>query len=53
MIERIVIKNFKSLRNVELKLGWLNFLIGANASNEKDPCQLPEFAEATSAIGRA
>jgi len=36
MIESIVIKNFKSLRQVELKLGTLNLFIGTNASGKSN-----------------
>ena len=34
MIDRIVIENFKSLRRVDLKLGRLNLLVGANGSGK-------------------
>ena len=36
MIDRIVIENFKSLRRVELTLGRVNLLIGANASGKSN-----------------
>jgi predicted ATPase len=36
MIERIVIENFKSLKNVDLKLGRLNLFIGTNASGKSN-----------------
>lgn len=36
MIDRIVIKNFKSLRNVDLKLGRMNLFIGTNASGKSN-----------------
>ncbi len=36
MIDRIVIKNFKSFRNVDLKLGRMNLFIGANASGKSN-----------------
>ncbi|MBI4568796.1 MAG: AAA family ATPase [Planctomycetes bacterium] len=36
MIERLRIKNFKSLRDVDLRLGRLNLLIGANASGKSN-----------------
>ena len=36
MIDRIVIKNFKNLRNVDLTLGRLNLFIGANASGKSN-----------------
>jgi predicted ATPase len=36
MIERIVIENFKSLRQVDLKLGRMNLFIGSNASGKSN-----------------
>ena len=36
MIDSIAIDNFKSLRRVDLKLGRLNLLIGANASGKSN-----------------
>ncbi len=36
MIDRIVIKNFKSFRNVDLKLGRMNLFIGTNASGKSN-----------------
>ena len=36
MIDRIAIKNFKSLREVDLRLGPLNVFIGANASGKSN-----------------
>jgi hypothetical protein len=36
MIEQIVIKNFKSFKDVTLKLGPLNIFIGANASGKSN-----------------
>lgn len=36
MIDRIVVKNFKSLRGVDLTLGRMNLLIGANASGKSN-----------------
>jgi len=36
MIEQITIKNFKSFRDVPLKLGSLNIFIGANASGKSN-----------------
>ena len=36
MIDRIVIKNFKSFRNVDLKLGKMNLFIGTNASGKSN-----------------
>ena len=36
MLDRIVIDNFKSLRHVDLPLGRLNLLIGANASGKSN-----------------
>ena len=36
MIDRIIIENFKSLRNVDLSLGRMNLLIGANASGKSN-----------------
>ena len=36
MIDRIVIKNFKSLRRVALSLGRVNLFIGANASGKSN-----------------
>lgn len=36
MIERITIKNFKSFKDVSLKLGPLNIFIGANASGKSN-----------------
>ena len=36
MIDRIVIENFKSLRQVDLKLGRLNLLVGANGSGKSN-----------------
>jgi predicted ATPase len=36
MIDRIVIENFKSLRQVELSLGSLNLFIGTNASGKSN-----------------
>ena len=36
VIERIVIENFKSLRNVELRLGRMNLFIGTNASGKSN-----------------
>ena len=36
MIDRIVIENFKSLRRVDLKLGRLNLLVGANGSGKSN-----------------
>ncbi len=36
MIEQITIKNFKSFKNVTLKLGPLNIFIGANASGKSN-----------------
>jgi predicted ATPase len=36
MIERIVIENFKSLRQVDLTLGSLNLFIGTNASGKSN-----------------
>lgn len=36
MIDRIVVENFKSLRRVDLKLGRMNLLIGANASGKSN-----------------
>ena len=36
VIERIVIENFKSLRNVELTLGRMNLFIGTNASGKSN-----------------
>ena len=36
MIERIVIENFKSLRQVDLKLGRMNIFIGSNASGKSN-----------------
>ena len=36
MIDRIVIKNFKSFRNVDLKLGRMNLFVGTNASGKSN-----------------
>ena len=36
MIDRIVIENFKSLRRVDLKLGRVNLLVGANGSGKSN-----------------
>ena len=36
MIDRIVIENFKSLRHVDLKLGRMNLLVGANGSGKSN-----------------
>ncbi len=36
MIERIVVENFKSLKQVDLKLGALNLFIGTNASGKSN-----------------
>ena len=36
VIERIVVKNFKSLRNVDLSLGRMNLFIGTNASGKSN-----------------
>ena len=36
MIERIVIENFKSLRQVDLSLGRMNLFIGTNASGKSN-----------------
>ena len=36
MIDRIVIENFKSLRRVDLKVGRLNLLVGANGSGKSN-----------------
>ncbi|MEN6425299.1 MAG: AAA family ATPase [Phycisphaerales bacterium] len=36
MIEQITIKNFKSFKDVSLKLGPMNFFIGANASGKSN-----------------
>lgn len=36
MIDRIVVENFKSLRRVDLALGRMNLLIGANASGKSN-----------------
>ena len=36
MIDHIVIENFKSLRRVDLKLGRLNLLVGANGSGKSN-----------------
>jgi predicted ATPase len=36
MIERITIENFKSLKNVDLRLGRLNLFIGTNASGKSN-----------------
>ena len=36
MIDRIVIKNFKNLRRVDLALGRMNLFIGANASGKSN-----------------
>ena len=36
MIDRIVIKNFKSLRKVDLSLGRINLFIGTNASGKSN-----------------
>lgn len=36
MIDRIVVENFKSLRRVDLTLGRMNLLIGANASGKSN-----------------
>ena len=36
MIDRIVIENFKSLRHVDLKLGRVNLLVGANGSGKSN-----------------
>lgn len=36
MIERITIENFKSLKQVDLKLGRLNLFVGANASGKSN-----------------
>jgi predicted ATPase len=36
MIERIVIENFKSLRQVDLKLGRMNLFVGTNASGKSN-----------------
>ena len=36
MIERIVIENFKSLRNVNLSLGRVNLFVGTNASGKSN-----------------
>ena len=36
MLDRIVVDNFKSLRRVDLRLGRLNLLIGANASGKSN-----------------
>ena len=36
MLERITIGNFKSLRQVDLKLGRLNLFIGTNASGKSN-----------------
>lgn len=36
MIDHIVIENFKSLRHVDLKLGQLNLLVGANGSGRSN-----------------
>lgn len=36
MIDRIVVKNFKSIRGVDLTLGRMNLFIGANASGKSN-----------------
>ena len=36
MIDRIVIENFKSLRRIELALGRMNLLVGANGSGKSN-----------------
>ena len=36
MIDRIVVENFKSLRRVDLPLGRMNLLVGANASGKSN-----------------
>ena len=36
MIDRIVVENFKSLRRVDLTLGRMNLLVGANASGKSN-----------------
>lgn len=36
MIEHITIERFKSLKNVDLKLGRLNLFIGTNASGKSN-----------------
>ncbi|MGO9199112.1 MAG: AAA family ATPase [Limisphaerales bacterium] len=36
MIERITVENFKSLKDVDLKLGRLNLFVGANASGKSN-----------------
>ena len=39
MIKKIIIKNFKSLKNVELGLGQFNVLCGTNASGKSSLIQ--------------
>ena len=36
MIDRIIVENFKSLRRVDLTLGRMNLLVGANASGKSN-----------------
>ena len=36
MIDRIVVENFKSLRRIDLTLGRMNLLVGANASGKSN-----------------
>ena len=36
MIDRIVVENFKSLRQVDLRLGRMNLFVGANASGKSN-----------------
>lgn len=36
MIDRIIIKNFKSIEELDFKLGRLNVLIGANGSGKSN-----------------
>lgn len=45
MIDRIIVRNFKSLRGVDLTLGRMNLLIGANASGKSNFLEVPRVLQ--------
>jgi len=51
MIKKIRVKNFKSFKDLELNLGNLNILIGANASGKSNFIQIFKFLRDVTTLG--
>jgi predicted ATPase len=50
MIENVIIKNFKSIRDLELPLTNLNVLIGSNGVGKSNFISFFEMAKASSSV---